>query len=282
VPEKTPSNSRDNSLLAEIELDVLDLSVPLSDVLLKCVALSRELGSPWLHEWAISELNGYTSNTIPTYRVIRAPVHLMNVTIGYHEMPQHITSQQLPDAARAHVKEEIFLTQPMCELEAFSRLTGPLWCDYPDAAGLTSFLLAQRWISPSIRNIQHIGSIHLMLLPTTVMGVVSRIRTILTVFIRDLRADMPADQKIPSAARTDQAVAAAIPRAVTVTAGKGSTVNLNENSRGVINNAADSGPAYTPTRRSWPVIGWMLAFLVAVVGTYAGLGQWLQWPAPWK
>ena len=46
-------------LLAQIEVGVLDDSVPLSSLLQKCIVLGGKAGSEKMRDWARQELNGY-------------------------------------------------------------------------------------------------------------------------------------------------------------------------------------------------------------------------------
>ena len=46
-------------LLAQIEADVVDDTVPLSSLLQKCIVLGGQAGSEKMRDWARQELNGY-------------------------------------------------------------------------------------------------------------------------------------------------------------------------------------------------------------------------------
>ena len=47
-----------NKLLDEVEAGALESSVPLADVLRKCVSLGGWSGSESIRDWALQELNG--------------------------------------------------------------------------------------------------------------------------------------------------------------------------------------------------------------------------------
>ncbi|GAA0400077.1 hypothetical protein GCM10009530_59870 [Microbispora corallina] len=113
-------------------------------------------------------------------------------------------------------------------------------------------------------------------------GVLGRIRATLVSFVTELREVMPPGQETPSAAEADHALDKALPAGVNITAHKGATVNYLLGGAGqssITNTVGDVGRKSRPV---WSVVSWLIATIIALVGTYARLAQWLHWPAPWK
>lgn len=70
-------------LLAQIEADVVDNTVPLSSLLQKCIVLGGQAASEKMRDWARQELNGYAAaDTVPDYRHIPAAL-VARITNSY-------------------------------------------------------------------------------------------------------------------------------------------------------------------------------------------------------
>jgi hypothetical protein len=58
-------------LLTDIENAATNSSIPVNDILRKCLVLAAKLKHKELAEWSTNELNGYTDKEkVPTYRII--------------------------------------------------------------------------------------------------------------------------------------------------------------------------------------------------------------------
>jgi AbiTii len=69
-------------LIAQLERDIPDRTVLLSDRLLTCAVLAGQIRAPQLEEWANAELSSYPGADVPEYRRIAAP--MMQVIEGMH------------------------------------------------------------------------------------------------------------------------------------------------------------------------------------------------------
>jgi hypothetical protein len=101
-------------------------TVPVTDLLQKCLVVARKLNLTELRDWAAWELNGYPSGvTVPTYRLIRGRIEAKNPLRGW--IPVHFASSQ----------EEEFLSERPCgvtvpEMEALARAPeGQLYMPFP-------------------------------------------------------------------------------------------------------------------------------------------------------
>ncbi|GAA0400083.1 hypothetical protein GCM10009530_59880 [Microbispora corallina] len=142
----TSSASRDGSLLDQIQREALDLSVPLSGVLLKCVALSGRAGSHKLREWAEAELNGYADEEdVPTYRVIGAAVWVdFTNRMGANRLAQQMSKDMLPRQVQEIYPPEVRLTDPVHELEEYAKHEDTLHLTRDNSETAVQFL-TQAW-----------------------------------------------------------------------------------------------------------------------------------------
>src|SRR5262249_53599063 len=109
-------------LLAEIERDALNHSVPLSAALQKCIALGGRARNAELRDWASQELHGYRNDTeLPAYRIIHAPLLIDGVTVAGSIKGQQISSSDLPDVAQDIITEEVKLVQGVGDLQGLVR-----------------------------------------------------------------------------------------------------------------------------------------------------------------
>ncbi|MFD8557364.1 hypothetical protein ACFV1N_08760 [Streptosporangium canum] len=278
----TPPSSRGSSLLSQIEHDALDSSLPLADVLLKCVALGGHTGSSALRDWAKRELDGYpTEEDVPDYRVITATLWMRHTNrAGYNPLTQQISPQALPKGIREHFAEEIRLTDPLSQLEALSKRDEPLTVTRSSAQDLAQLMTQQGWEDGRIPRNQIISDIYWQMEPIAIGSVVSRIRAALVSFVAEVVAAMPPGEQVPSAAATDKALKLAVP-GIHISDSPHAVVNVNHGSSGGITNTVTTG-GEAKQSRFWPVTGWIVGTLVAIASLYAALGQWLDWPNPWQ
>jgi hypothetical protein len=89
---------RRSGLLAQIEVDVVDDTVPLSSMLQKCIVLGGQAGSQKMRDWARQELNGYAdADTVPDYRHVAAAVMvLITNSAGYNGITRASTTPFSP------------------------------------------------------------------------------------------------------------------------------------------------------------------------------------------
>jgi AbiTii len=195
-----PVARREQNLVAELESDALNESVPLATALRKCIALGGRSGSEQLRDWATRELQGYHGeDDLPEYRVISAPLMVDGIAGNHQVSHQQIPPSTLPEFAREHISERLELRDGVGGLEALAK-DDHIKLSPPMAADLTRIMNSE-----SDRN-QHIVSLYWSVSPAAMKGVLDQIRTALTQLIAEITAGMPAGQQIPSAAAADQAV----------------------------------------------------------------------------
>jgi hypothetical protein len=91
-------------LLAQIEADVVDDTVPLSSLLQKCIVLGGQAGSERMRVWARRELNGYAgADTVPDYRHVPAAVMaVITNSAGYNGMTRRFDDSVFPPSDPRH------------------------------------------------------------------------------------------------------------------------------------------------------------------------------------
>ena len=62
------------ALLDEIQMDLTNVDARIANTLRKALVLAHEIRSPELQQWAMSELNGYSDDDVPSYRQIHPQV----------------------------------------------------------------------------------------------------------------------------------------------------------------------------------------------------------------
>src|SRR3954464_13204579 len=96
----TMSRKREG-LLAQIEAGVLDDGVPLASLLQKCIILGGQADSEKMRDWARQELNGYTGETLPSYRrVFTGLAAQLTNRAGYNGISQRISITAIPAQVR--------------------------------------------------------------------------------------------------------------------------------------------------------------------------------------
>ena len=163
----------------------------------------RRLGA--LRDWASLELNGYAGSDeqIPPYRGVPALIKLDGLS-GFHQIKgQTIAPTDLPDFVREHIKEYVELPFGVGELEAIVRdhnADEPVRLSLPLAADLARLLNSGR------SQYQQITALYWAVSPSSVRGVLDRIRTKLAELVGELSATMLATQETPSAEQATQAI----------------------------------------------------------------------------
>lgn len=72
-----------DSLVLELQRDVLDRTIHLSDLLRKALLVSRKLKIKDIEEWLNDELNGYETRSVPSYRMVTGELKAFNPYRGW-------------------------------------------------------------------------------------------------------------------------------------------------------------------------------------------------------
>ncbi|CAI8824976.1 hypothetical protein [Pseudomonas sp. IT-P395] len=72
-----------DSLVLELQSDVLDRTIHLPDLLRKALLVSRKLKIKDIEEWLNDELNGYEARSVPSYRIITGELKAFNPYRGW-------------------------------------------------------------------------------------------------------------------------------------------------------------------------------------------------------
>lgn len=283
----TPENGA--SLLDRIENAALDRSVPLSDALRICIALGGRVGSTALRDWASHELNGYAGKKdLPDYRIVPASLFMDQTNVaGLNRLSQRVSpqllSRDLPEGVLDGIDEELRLPDPIRTLEEHANdHEDELRFTFGNSEMLAQFLTGRWQQNGSIRPNIVVAAVYWKIPRPVLLGVLDRIRTALVVLVAELREATSAGQEFPTPADTDKALRKAV--GDIKIEGDHNTVTVQMSDSGDITarvNELVSSDGGASNRKVWPLIGWWIGILIAIVGAYAGLGQWLNWPAPW-
>jgi hypothetical protein len=190
-----------DSLVAQIERDALDDSVPVATALRKCVALGGKSGSEPLRDWATRELQGYDGNDeLPTYRIIAAPLRIDGLAGNYQVTGEQLAASAIPDFARDVISEKVHLREGVGAIEAMTKMA-EIKLQPPGASDLARLMNAERQ-DPS----RQIVALYWAISHATIEGVLDQIRTALTQLVAELRASMPGGEDVPSAEVANNAV----------------------------------------------------------------------------
>lgn len=254
------------SLLAEVERDLLD-GKPLADLLRKCVILGGRSGSHELRAWASKELRGYSDDDgLPEYRKVWASIQLDAVSSTYQIKGQTLGEDSLPDFVRdAGIGNQVKLFQGVGELEA-SITSGQ---DVVRISLPKADLIARYIDGQSGNPWQRIDRIYWSLAPSSIVGVLDRVRTVLAEMVAEMSAAVPDDATEPSVVQADNAVQVAVHGSkarVTVTSANASGGSTTSVGQATTDDASD--PAWwTFGSRVWAVV----AGLVIVAGAIAAI-----------
>ncbi|MFG0530774.1 hypothetical protein ACF8FB_10590 [Pseudomonas sp. yb_2] len=72
-----------DSLVLELQRDVLDRTIHIPDLLRKALLVSRKLKIKDIEEWLDNELNGYELRSVPSYRLISGELKAFNPYRGW-------------------------------------------------------------------------------------------------------------------------------------------------------------------------------------------------------
>ena len=256
-----PVARREQSLLAEIERDALNHSVPLSAALQKCIALGGQARNAELRDWASQELHGYRNdNEVPQYRIIHAPLLIDAVTIAGSIRGQQISATDLPDVAHDVISEEVKLAISVGDLQGLLRNA--------ERSGERTVKLGPSGAADLIKiwnyeigdTGQTIMRLYWDVNSARISGVLDQIRTTLVRLVSEMRATMSDDALTPTQEQAAQAVSVVLHggkrNQVTVTtaqADSSATANIKPPDE-----LKESG--WTKTQTIWTVIGVIVAF----------------------
>jgi hypothetical protein len=256
---------RDKTLVAQIERDALDDSVPLSSALRKCLVLGGKSGSEKLRDWATRELQGYHGeDDLPSYRLVAAPLRVDGIVGRVKVSRQAFPPASLPDFAREHIQDEVELRDGTGTIEGFLDLA-EIKLSPPRASDLVLYMNHESGIPD-----QHIESLYWQVSHAAICGVLDQIRTSLTQLVAELRANMTTNEDFPSTEAADQAVQVVVTgkrSKVTVATAQASgsgtaSVSKNEPSQ-------EESEFWTRSRR----IGAFLVGLATIAGAIAAVLQ---------
>ena len=109
-----------NSLVAQLQREAVDSSVPISDILRKAKILASLLNNEELRRWIDAELKGYNNtDDLPDYRKLDS-VNLGTFAGSFGKMAKNvpIPVTYLPDGIREFAKDPIEIMQGIREVEA--------------------------------------------------------------------------------------------------------------------------------------------------------------------
>lgn len=170
-------------------------------LLRKCLALGALTGSDELRKWAKNELEGYSDDaSLPPYRSITAPLFINQRGGNEFLTGQQINHLQIPKDLRKYVPESLAFRQPLEEIVQMAA-SG----EKSMKMGYAIFsVVAAEW-TKMLGPWQAITALYYSVLPSSIAGIVSMIRTTLVEIVIDLAKDVPLDS-LPSKAKVDAAV----------------------------------------------------------------------------
>ncbi len=200
-------------ILARLEDDLLDRTVPVADVLRACLVLYGHTNATQLRAWASAELQGYPRiNDVPDYRKIAAPI-MQVVDVPYRGRSTHpFNVHSLPDFAREYITEIVPLNQGADELEALASLY-EAQNQQIELGVFAGDAYMSVWNKRPDRSYT-IVAMYWTITPAAIRGVLGRIRTMLTEFVAELRTAVGDSNMLPTATQTDSAVMAMVGSAV--------------------------------------------------------------------
>ena len=202
---------RSESLLDQIERDVLNESASVAGALRKCLALGGQSGSQELRDWATVELQGYKDlevTPLPDYRVVPAPLMIDGFSANAHVKGQTISPSVLPDFVRDDIKSEVEFRGGIGELEALiaqGEREGIVRIGLPMGSEIARFMNSDLQYQYS-----SVERIYWGVVPAAIRGVTDQVRTALTQLVAELRAATPRGDEIPSSEAVHQAIQVAV------------------------------------------------------------------------
>lgn len=188
-------------LLARIEADVLDDTVPLSSLLQKCIVLGGQAGSEKMRDWARQELQGYRDfRSIPDYRHLRAQVKLVITNrAGYNPLTRSLSEADLGTRFREALAElnvelaDVPLGNSIGELEAMAsneeeHQLVPYWAD------VMLQMLNEHYVDTAT---SRAAAVYWSVSGASLRGLLVRVRTALAELVAELITLTPEDQEVP-------------------------------------------------------------------------------------
>jgi hypothetical protein len=264
---------RTSRLIDEIERDALDSSVPISSALRKLVALGGQAGSKELRDWAGLELRGYygTDVPLPEYRKPAATIRIDGATFNARITGQMISPSALPDPVNKHIDESVPLNGGVAEIEGMiasaKKQGGEVKLALPmgqDVVQLMNYEMQQSG------QIDQVTAVYWSVSHVTLEGVIDQIRTRLVELVAEMRAEMPDETEVPSAAVADNAVNL-------VLHGKKPKVTVNTAQASGTGNTATATMTSKEPRSPWVKIGGFIVGVAGVVAAATGVAVWLGW-----
>jgi hypothetical protein len=206
---RTMSRKRE-SLLAQIEVGVVDDSVSLASLMQKCIILGGQAGSEKMRAWARQELNGYEAEPVPSYRRVYTGLsaRLTNLA-GYNGMTQRISPSAIPARVREFLQEKdidpeiAILGGGIGELEAMANQDKSEYLLMPSWADLIAGVLSKYSVEQGSTRVE---AVFWPLPDAALRGLLVKVRTALAELVAELIALTPAAQDVPDKAVADQAV----------------------------------------------------------------------------
>jgi len=115
------------AIVLQLQQEALDQKIPVSDLLLKALVISRKLGLHEFQEWVNNELSGYRGKDAPEYRDIKGEVRGLNPYTN-HWMPLIFESPKEGESI-SHRKA----SQSIAELEHLVKTDGELHMPFSQA-----------------------------------------------------------------------------------------------------------------------------------------------------
>lgn len=267
---------RERTLVDQIERDALDSSTRLADALRKCVALAGKAGSDALLQWANRELRGYGPNdTLPEYRIVKAPI-LLDGTNGFYQITgQRISASDLPSIVHGKIDETLQFGQAIGQLEDLAAQAkargGAVKFALPGAAELVRVMNYE-----SSDRFQNIHSLYWSVDGTTIASVGDNVRTTLVELIATLRRGMASSQEVPSADLTEKAVGLAVygDRSIVIVR----NIGVSAGSHGTVVQDAQKESRPRLAAKIVAVIVGAATILVAIIKVVEALNI----PVPWR
>jgi hypothetical protein len=200
-----------DSLLDQIERDVLNEHAPVAGVLRKCLALGGQSESEELRDWATVELQGYKDlelNPLPDYRIVPAQLTVDGFSASAVIKGQAISPSILPDFVQENVSNEVKFRQGIGELEALitdGEREGVIRIGLPMSSEIARLMNAELQSQYS-----SIDRIYWSVVPGAVRGITDQVRTALTQLVAELRATLPRGESVPSSEAVHQAIQVAV------------------------------------------------------------------------
>ncbi len=266
--------SRRHDLLAQIELAALDPASDITDTLRRCLALGGRTGSTALRDWAAGELKGYSDgDSLPSYRLISAPLVLDGAVPGAIVRAQLVTPAMLPEEMTDLLFEDVRVPMPIAEvleIVAAGRRSGEdsVSLSVPGGPALVE-LMNNKWrAGPRSASLygeptrsQQIERIYWHVSLSAMYKILDVVRTTLVELVAELRAGMEPGDVLPSHAVTDEAVAIAVQ-------GNRARITINQVSAAERASVIAAGSASTlePETGVRTVVSWAVALATVVAG----------------